>query len=231
MSKLLIQEREIVVPGQELAEGMDFLPGDDVIRDKDKLISTKLGIAGVNGRLVRVVPLNGPYVPKRGDLIIGEVVGVGLGGWRVNFGWPFEANLSVKDATSDFIEKGSDLSKYFNYGDFLMVEIVNIASAKIIDLSMKGPGLRRLGPGRIIKIPSPKVPRVIGKQGSMINLIKDYTGCKISVGQNGTIWLSGDDPKKEFLAVRAIEKIENESHISGLTDKMKEFLESEKNGL
>jgi len=231
MSKLLVQEKEIVVPGQELAEGMDFLPGDDVIRDKDKLISTKLGIANVSGRLLKVVPLKGPYVPKRGDLVIGRVVGVGLGGWRLNIGWPFEANLSVKDATSDFIEKGVDLSKYFNYGDYLMVEIVNIASVKLIDLSMKGPGLRRLSPGRLLNVPCTKVPRIIGKQGSMIGLIKDYTGCKISVGQNGVVWLKGEDPKKEALAIKAINKIEAEGHISGLTDKMKEFLESEKNGL
>ncbi|MBS3152052.1 RNA-binding protein [Candidatus Woesearchaeota archaeon] len=231
MSKLLVQEKEIVVPGQDLAEGMDYLPGEDVIRDKDKLVSTKLGIVGLSGRLVRIVPLNGPYVPKRGDLVIGKIVGVGIGGWRVNIGWPFEANLSVKDATSDFIEKGSDLSKYFNYGDYIIVEIVNVASSKIIDLSMKGPGLRKLGSGRLITIPATKVPRVIGKQGSMISLVKDYTGCKISVGQNGIIWLKGDEPKKELLAIKAINKIENESHISGLTDRMKEFLEREKNGL
>ncbi len=231
MSKLLVNEKEIVVPGQEIAEGIDFLPGDDVIRDKDKLVSTKLGMVSLNGRLVRVVALNGPYLPKRGDLVIGKVVGVGLGGWRVNIGWPFEANLSVKDASSDFIEKGADLSKYFNYGDYVMVEIINVSSFKLIDLSMKGPGLRKLGSGRILRVPSPKVPRIIGKQGSMIGLIKDYTGCKVSVGQNGFIWLSGDDPKKEVLAIKAIEKIEAESHTSGLTDRMKTYLESEKNGL
>ena len=231
MSKLLVEEREIVVPGQELAEGMDYLPGEEVIRDKDKLIATKLGIAGVSGRLVKVTPLNGPYIPKRGDLIIGKVVGVGLGGWRINFGWPFEANLSVKDASSDFIEKGTDLSKFFDYGDYVMVQIFNVASVKLIDLSLKGPGLRKLGPGRILQVAAPKVPRIIGKQGSMIGLIKDYTECKISVGQNGTIWLKGDDAQKEILAVEAIKKIEAESHISGLTDRMKEFLEKRKNGL
>ncbi len=231
MSKLLVAEKEIVVPGQELADGMDFLPGDDVIRDKDKLIATKLGIVNVSGRLVKLTALNGPYIPKRGDLVIGKVVGVGLGGWRMDIGWPFEANLSVKDATSDFIEKGTDLSKFFNYGDYLMVQIVNVASVKIIDLSLKGPGLRKLGPGRLLEVPAPKVPRIIGKQGSMIALVKDYTGCKISVGQNGMVWLKGENPKMELLAVKAIKKIEAESHISGLTDRMKEFLESGKNGL
>ncbi len=231
MSKLLVQEREIVVPGQEIAEGMDYLPGEDVIRDRDKLVATRIGMINFSGRLVKLVPLSGPYIPKCGDLVIGRIVGVGLGGWRINIGWPFEANLSVKDATSDFIEKGTDLSKFFDYEDYVMVQIVNIASFKLIDLSMKGPGLRKLGPGRIIKIAPSKVPRIIGKQGSMITMIKDYTGCRISVGQNGWIWLSGDDPKSDLIALKAIQKIKDESHTSGLTERIKEFLESEKNGL
>ena len=231
MSKLLVMEKEIVVPGQELAEGMDFLPGEDVLRDKDKLISMKLGLCSVSGRLVKVTSLKGPYLPKRGDLVIGKITGITFGGWRINIGWPFEANLSLKDASSDFIEKGADLSKYFDYGDYLLAEKVNVASTKIIDLSMKGPGLRKLGPGRLLHVSAPKVPRVIGKQGSMINLVKDYTGCRISVGQNGVIWLKGDDPKKEMIAVKAIDKIDKESHTSGLTDRIKDFLESEKNGL
>ena len=231
MSKLLVTEKEIIVPGQELAEGMDYLPGDDTYRDKDKIIATRIGLVSIVGRLVKITPLTGPYIPKRGDLVIGDIVNVGFGGWRVDIGWPFDANLSVRDATSDFINKGADLSKYFNYGDYVVVQIVNVAGAKIIDLSMKGPGLRKLGPGRLLKIPQSRVPRVIGKQGSMISMIKDYTGCKISVGQNGLIWLSGEDPKKEMLAIKSIKKIEDESHISGLTERIKEFLESNKDGI
>ncbi len=230
-SKLLVQEREIVVPGQELAEGLDYLPGDETFRDKDKIIAVKIGMVSVVGRLIKLVALAGPYIPKRGDLVIGEIVNVGIGGWRIDFGWPFEANLSVRDATSDFIAKGSDLSKYLDYKDYVIVQIINVASAKIIDVTMKGPGLRKLSPGRLINISSVKIPRVIGKQGSMIGMIKDYTECKISVGQNGVVWLQGDDPKKEMLAVSALNKIVEESHISGLTERMKEFLEKGKNGL
>ena len=42
MSKLLVTEKEIVVPGQELAEGMDYLPGVDVFREKDKLMKKEV---------------------------------------------------------------------------------------------------------------------------------------------------------------------------------------------
>jgi len=160
--------------------------------------------------------------------VIGKVANVGLGGWRLDIGWAFEANLNLKDATSDFIEKGADLTKYFDYGDYLMTGISNVISTRIIDLTMKAPGLKKLGEGQIIKVGSTKVPRIIGKQGSMITMIKDYTGCRISVGQNGVVWINGDSPEKEHLAIRSIRKIEAESHINGLTDRMKEFLEQEK---
>jgi exosome complex component RRP4 len=231
MSKLLVNEKDIVLPGQIVAEGMDYLPGEDVVREKDNLIATKVGMASVNGRLIRLISLTGCYVPRRGDVVIGKVTSVGIGGWRMEIGWPFEANLSVKEATSDFVEKGSDLAKYFDYADYVVVQIINVANAKIIDLTVKGPSLRKLGPGRLMKIPPSKVPRVIGKQGSMISQIKDVTGCKIVVGQNGLVWLSGEDPKMDLLAAKAIEKIVAESHIPGLTDRMKIYLESAKNGI
>ncbi len=105
MGNLLIAEREIVVPGQELAEGMDYLPGNEVIREGEKLIATRLGIASVSGRLVKIVPLTGTYLPKRGDLVIGKVVNVGFSGWRIDFGWPFEGNLSLKDASLRIFSK------------------------------------------------------------------------------------------------------------------------------
>ncbi len=230
MSRLLVEERQLVVPGQELAEGMDYLPGDDVIRDKDILVSLKVGLVNIKGRLVKVTPLAGIYLPKRGDMVIGKVLSSGFSGWRVDIGWAFEANLGLKDASSDFIEKGADLSRYFAAGEYIVSEIVNVASTKIIDLSMKGTGLRKLPPGRIFKVSPAKVPRIIGKQGSMISLIKEHTGCKISVGQNGLVWLVGENIEKELLAIKAIELIERESHISGLTERVKAFLERGKDG-
>ena len=228
MSEIKINEREIVVPGEIIATGLDYLPAGFVFREGDNLISSRLGLVSINGRFIKVVPLTGDYIPKRGDLIIGKVVDIGINGWRIDMGWSCEANLSLKDATSEFIEKGSDLTKYFDYGDYIMAEIYNVIGSKLIDLTMKGPGLRKLGPGRVIHVNSAKVPRIIGKQGSMISMIKDATGCRISVGQNGTVWISGTEPEKELTAIKAIEKIEAESHIQGLTDRVKEFLEKNK---
>ena len=79
----------------------------------------------------------------------------------------------------------------------------------------------RLTRGRLIDIQSTKVPRVIGKQGSMVTMIKEMTDTRITVGQNGKVWINGDNCEKLIEAIRVIER---ESHISGLTEKIEKLL-------
>lgn len=223
MSNLLVKEREIVIPGEALAVGMDFLPGDNAYREEEKIYSMVLGIVGVSGRVLRITPLSGPYVPRIGDKIIGKVTDITMSGWRVDTGTAYSAMMNVKDATTRYIKKEEDLSKIIAIGDYVVVKIINVTSQNLIDLSMKEPGLFQVNGGRIIRINNQKVPRVIGKQGSMISLIKSKTGCEITVGQNGIIWVKGT-PEKELLAAQAIKRIEEKSHQEGLTEKMEKFL-------
>lgn len=227
MSEIIIKDKEISVPGETLALGMDVLPGHGTYRDGEKIIANRLGLASIDGRTIRLIPLSGRYIPKTDDTIICKVIDVGFSGWRLDTNSAYSAMLSMKDATSDFIQRGSNLTQYYDLGDYIVCKIVNVTSQKLVDVTMKGPGLRKLKGGRIIEVDSHKVPRIIGKQGSMVMMIKDAAKCNISVGQNGLIWIDGE-PMNELLAIQAIRKIEKESHLSGLTEKIKEFLE--KNG-
>src|SRR3989338_7101837 len=209
MGKIQVKEKEIVVPGETLAEGMDYLPGSGTYRDGERIIAARLGLITIDSRAIKLIPLTGKYLPKRGDNIVCRVIDVGFSGWRLDTNSAYSAMLSVKDATSEFINRGADLTQFFKLGDYLIGKIVNVTSQKLVDISMKGPGLRKLSGGRIIEVNTNKVPRIIGKQGSMVSMVKNATGCKIIVGQNGVVWISGD-PKNEFIAVQAIKKIENE---------------------
>lgn len=224
MGKLIAQERTVVVPGEKLAEGLDYLPGNGAYRKEDAILAGKLGLMTLDGRAIKIIPLSGRYMPKRNDVIIGKVIDVTISGWRMEINCAYSAMLSMKDATSEFIARGADLTQFFNLGDIIVAKIVNVTSQKLVDLTTKGPGLRKLYGGRIIYVNCNKVPRIIGKQGSMVSLIKNATGCKIIVGQNGAIWLQGE-PKNEVIAIEAMRKIEEESHVSGLTERMTEFLE------
>src|SRR3989344_859844 len=225
MGNILIKEKDIVVPGEILAESMDYLPGNGTFRDGETIFAMYVGLVSINGRIIKVIPLSGRYIPKKGDLVIGKIADITFGGWRVDIGWAFEAGLNMKDATSDFIEKKADLTQYYDFSDIISAEITHVSGSKIIDLTTKGPGLKKLRSGRIIEITPSKVPRIIGKQGSMITLLKEKTGCKIIVGQNGRIWISGESHEKEMLAVDVIKKIEREAHLEGLTDRIKNYLE------
>ena len=227
MSELKVKEKDIVVPGEILAEGMDFLPSNGTYRFKDKILAKKIGIIRTEGKVLKLIPLSGKYLPKTHDIIIGKVTDVNFSGWSLNTNSAYQAMLSMKDATSEYIRRGADLTRFYDIGDYIVTQIINVTSQNLIDLTMKGPGLRKLREGRIISINPHKVPRVIGKQGSMVNMIKQATGCQIIVGQNGIIWLQGNSDG-EILAVKAIKKIEEESHISGLTDKIQKFLDNNK---
>lgn len=227
MSKILIKEKEIAIPGEELAEGMDYLPGDNTYREGEKIYSKVLGLTGVSGRVIKITPLSGPYILKVGDKIIGEVIDIAMSGWRLDTGTAYSAMLNVKDASSRFIRRDEDLSSILAIGDHAVVKITKVTSQNLIDLTMKEPGLHKISGGRLIKINSQKVPRIIGKQGSMINLIKDKTGCSITVGQNGVVWIKGA-PEGELLAVKAVKLIEEKSHQEGLTEEMEKFLEKNK---
>ena len=225
MSEIMAKDKSIAVPGETLAIGMDVLPGIWTYREGEKIIANRLGVVTIDGRTMKVIPLSGRYIPKTGDTIICKVIDVGFNGWRLDTNSAYSAMLSLKDATSEFIARGANLTQYYDLGDHIVCKIVNVTSQKLIDVSMKGPGLRKLKGGRIIEVDPNKIPRIIGKQGSMVTMIKEATNCNIIVGQNGLMWIDGD-PINELLAIQTIKKIEKESHLSGLTDKIKEFLEN-----
>jgi exosome complex component RRP4 len=225
MSKLITQEKEITAPGEVLAEGMDYLPGQGTYRDNDKIRASRVGLVMVDGRAVKLIPLSGRYMPKRGDTIIARVKEILISGWMLDIDAAYHAMLSMKDGSSEYIARGADLTQYYTFGDHIVCKIINVTTQKLVDVTMKGPGLRKLFGGRIIHINTHKVPRVIGKKGSMVSMVKQATGSKIIVGQNGVTWIQNDDPKMELLTVETIRKIAAEAHISGLTDRIKEFLE------
>jgi len=224
MGKLLVKEKDIVVPGEVLAEGMDNLPGVGTYREGEKILAGRLGLTYIDGRTVKLIPLSGRYIPKRNDVIIGKVIDISFGGWRLDTNSAYSAMMSMAEGSSSYIQKGADLSQYHALEDYVVVNITNVTSQKLVDVTMKGPGLYKLKGGRIIQVSPYKVPRIIGKQGSMVSMLKQATNCKIVVGQNGLVWIQGE-PDKELLVEKAIRKIEADSHLSGLTDSIQKFLE------
>jgi len=225
---LFYEGKQLVTPGDLLAEG-NYVAGDNTYRDNDKIYASRLGLVDFEDRKVYVVALKAFYVPSVGDTVIGKVVEVSTGGWIVDVNAPYLAMLRASDVTDrPFRPRTSDLPSIFDAGDLIIAKIVAYDRTRDPLLTVREPGLGKIMRGQLVEITPTKIPRVIGRKGSMISMIKKETGCQITIGQNGIILIFGKTPEDERLAVMAIHKIENESHTSGLTDRVTEMLRKEK---
>jgi len=219
------EKREIVIPGEVIVSGSDYLPGDWTKREGNDIVALRFGLADKSGRLVKIIPLSGTYLPRRGNVVIGKVLDITFNGWIMDINAPYQSFLSLMEC-SKFVNK-NDLSECYNIGDMVAVKVFSV-KRKGIDLTTKGRNLGKLEDGIIVNINSNKVPRVIGKEGSMINLIKNESNCDITVGQNGIIWIKSSSVENELFAEKAIRFVTEKSFIEGLTEKTKEWLEKNK---
>lgn len=222
-----VPDKTVVVPGELIATGMGFVPSKGTYREGEEIRAARLGLITQEGKVIKLIPLSGVYIPKTDDVIIAKVIDVMLSGWRLETFTPYSAVLTLMEATSEYIPKKADLTRYFDIGDYVLTQVSNVTSQNLVDVSMKGPGLKKLRDGRVERIEPFKVPRLIGKKGSMVQMIKEHTQCRIIVGQNGVVWIEGE-PENEIIAVEAIRMVEANAHTNGLTEKIKQFLESKK---
>ena len=218
-------DREIVIPGEVIAKGEGKLPGEGTEKQGDEIVAMQYGLAEESKDLVRVIPLSGVYEPRRGNVIIGKVEDITFNGWIIDINSSIGGFLSVAEIPR-YVDK-NDLASVLDVGEMVVAKVWSVKK-KGVDLSLKSRGLGNLGEGMIIEVNSKKVPRIIGKEGSMVSMIKTETNCNITVGQNGLIWIKGDKIEDELLAKKAILFVAERSFVSGLTDKVKEWFEGEK---
>lgn len=215
-------EREIVVPGDMLGEDPKLAGIGTYVQD-GRVYSANYGLVDRRTN-IKVIPLSGRYIPARGDLVIGKIVDMTFSNWFADINAPYEGMLHI----SEFPERvdPANMSKYLHVGELIIARVADVDPTMKVELTMRDEHLRVLKQGRVIDISHVKIPRVIGRNGSMISMLKKDLNVSIFVGQNGRIWLKGDD-KRVDLAIRTVFKIEREAHTSGLTDKIKEYISTE----
>lgn len=218
------KERKLVIPGETIVSGDEYLPGDYTRKEENDIVANRYGLAEISGRVIKVIPVSGVFEPRRGNTVIGRVEDITFNGWIMDISAPYSSFLPLMESPR-FINK-NELAEFASVGDVMCVKISGVKKGGI-DLTLKSRGLGKLEGGRIIRINPHKVPRIIGKEGSMINLIKTKTETDIIVGQNGYVWLKGD-LEGERKAQEAINLIVEEASVSGLTEKIEKFLEGRK---
>ena len=225
---LFYEKKQLVAPGDLLAEG-DYISGDSTYKENEKIYASRLGLVDYNGKKVHVVALKAFYIPVPGDTVIGKVVETTPSGWVIDIKAPHPARLRASDVVErSFKPETTDLPSIFDVGDLIIANVVAYDRTRDPQLTVREPGLGKIVRGQLVEVTPTKIPRIIGRQGSMVGMIKRETGCQLTIGQNGLILISGRSPETERLAVMALSKIEKESHTSGLTERVTEMIRKER---
>lgn len=219
----LFENRALVVPGDVLYEGQ-IKTGDNTYRIQGKVSATRVGLVDYGKGMVSVIALEAGFNPLIGDLVVGQVIDIELGQWVVDIDAPSDAILNVPDAIDAPFRTDIVMPEILDVGDTITAKIVDMDRSRTPILSILGRGLGKVEEGFTIRLTPSKIPRLIGKKGSMVNMILKETGCNVVIGQNGRILIQGKTREQEMKVVKVIEKIEREAHISGLTNRVQEYL-------
>ncbi|UZE91773.1 MAG: RNA-binding protein [Methanosarcinales archaeon] len=214
--------KDLTIPG-DLLSGDVRLAGEGTYIEDEKVYASVCGVVD-RGEKIRVVPLTGKYMPCSGDVVVGKIIDVRFSSWTVDINSPYEARLHISEYPKR-INPG-ETNQHLGIGELIIAKVTGVDAAMRVDLTMRDGG-KAIRSGRLIEISHTKIPRAIGRGGSMINLIKNETNCDIFVSQNGRIWINGREDMVT-LAADALLKIEQEAHTFGLTDTIREFIENAK---
>lgn len=226
MSKF-VEDRQIVVPGEVLAEG-EYRLGENVYRNGNRILSTMVGLTRIDGDKLSVIALHGFYMPMNDDIVIGIIDDVGLTHWMVDINAPYPGILRASETFGrGFDPTRHDLLDELKIGDVVIAKVFSFDRTQDPVLTLNENGLGKIKDGVVVSLTPSKIPRLIGKKGSMLNIIQQKTGCQIIVGQNGRVLARCRDKTMEDLAIKIIKVIEREAHMSGLTNRVSKLLESE----
>ena len=219
------EKKRHVIPGEVIVSG-SYRAEQNTVLQGDKVLATSIGLSDVHDGSVRVIPLTGGYYPKDDDLVIGKIISHSAMSWEVDINSCYSGMLPATDVFGrDFSSHSDDLSSKLRKGDLIATRIVNSDKTRDPLLTISGRELGKIDDGELVEISPSKVARLIGKRGSMIQMIESATRAQITIGQNGLIVIACEDSDGLLRAINAVELVEEKAHVADLTDRISEMLE------
>ena len=221
----MVDKRKYVIPGDVVTTG-PFRPEQNVVLVGDKIISTTIGISEIYDDSVKVLSLTAKYLPKIDDLVIGKVISHTSLSWELDINSCYVGFLPAQDVFGrDFSAHADELSSKLKTGDLVAARIANFDRTRDPLVTISDRDLGKIDSGDLVKISPSKVPRLIGKKGSMIQMIEMSTDAAVTIGQNGWVVVSCESTEGLLKAKKAIEMVNDKAHIANLTDQVKEMLD------
>ena len=214
-----------VIPGEVIVSG-PYRAEQNTVMEGDKILATTIGLSDIHDGSVKVIPLSGGYYPKDDDLVIGKIISHSAMSWEVDINSCYSGMLPATDVFGrDFSSSSDDLTSKLDKGDLIVTRIVNSDKTRDPLLTISGRELGKIDSGELVYISPSKVARLIGKRGSMIQMIESGTNAQITIGQNGLVVVSCEDSDGLLKAIKAIDLVEEKAHVANLTDQISDTLE------
>lgn len=169
----------------------ELLKGHGIQSIDGKLFSTVCGRVERIDKLVSVRPLKSRYTAEVGEVVIGRVMGILTGQWKVDINGRQEALMGL---TSVYLpgqvhrrrteEDESNMRSVFREGDLLVAEVQTVRHDGGTNLHTRSEKYGKLMNGRLVTISASLVQR----QRQHFHTIDDL-GALIIFGCNGYIWI------------------------------------------
>ena len=221
-----MSQDQFVIPG-DIIIADDCRPGQNVILEGNRVMSTAIGFSEIKDNLVNVTPLTGLYTPKTDDLVIGKIISHNALSWQVDINSYYSGILTAFDIFGkDYSPSRDDLSLKLNTGDIILARIANVNSRDPL-ITIIGENLGKIASGELVKISPTKISRLIGKHSSRIQTIEASTNATITVGQNGLIILKCNDSTGLKKAIATIKMIGITHSNANLEEKIQNILDED----
>ena len=221
-----MSQDQFVIPG-DIIIADDCRPGQNVILEGNRVMSTAIGFSEIEDNLVTVTPLTGLYTPKTDDLVIGKIISHNALSWQVDINSYYSGILTASDIFGkDYSPSRDDLSLKLNTGDIVLARIANVGSRDPL-ITIIGENLGKIDSGELVKISPTKISRLIGKHSSRIQTIEASTNATITVGQNGLIILKCNDSTGLKKAIATIKMIGITHSNANLEEKIQNILDED----
>lgn len=205
----------IILPGDLLADKPVRM--ENGVIEGGKTYATVIGL--LDESTSAFIPLETVWYPRQNDFVIGIVEAVRNSVYTINLNSAFKGLIVPRRGFGR--ERSSIREEELQLGDIVSVFVreVQRESDQIIVLLERQ---RKLLGGKVLMVRPSKIPRVMGRANTMLKQLETGTQSTILLGQNGVAWIKGGNMA---LAINAINKIQEEAHLSGLTERIKKMLD------
>ena len=202
-------EQRLVTPGMTIGSSTGKRAGSGIIAENETFVATQLGWLREINNTVSIDPIHAAYMPRSGDLIVGNVAEVRNNLWFMDINGAFQGLLPMSLAPWK-VEFGA-ARQHMDVGNVVLARVQEVDECHNVVLTMKGVGLRRLNQGTVESIPVQHIDRVRGENNSTLQRLRDACDCRIMVGENGRIWIDGE-PEGITWARKALQMVASDGH-------------------